>query len=217
MQIKSLLIGIALILLIGIGGFFYRSVKEQPTGPIACTADAKLCPDGTGVGREGPNCIFPTCPPPNAELPDANIAFALPAGYVETNAYANDQALVAAYAKPDTTSPIELILIRRYALPPEISTAEFIRENAILDPSGLPASPTAFTSTTINGRRYSVVQIGRFEGTVDMAYYLSRENEVVRFDAISLQVTDWTDPALKVETLAAQQDLRALLATLQGN
>ena len=50
-----------------------------------------------------------------------------------------------------------------------------------------------------------------------MAYYLSRENEVVRFDAISLQVTDWTDPALKVETLAAQQDLRALLATLQGN
>jgi len=29
---------------------------------IACTEDAKLCPDGSGVGREGPFCEFPTCP-----------------------------------------------------------------------------------------------------------------------------------------------------------
>lgn len=29
---------------------------------IACTADALLCPDGTGVGRTGPNCEFSACP-----------------------------------------------------------------------------------------------------------------------------------------------------------
>ncbi|MBY0539362.1 hypothetical protein K2P56_02930 [Patescibacteria group bacterium] len=29
---------------------------------IACTMDAKICPDGTGVGRVGPNCEFPACP-----------------------------------------------------------------------------------------------------------------------------------------------------------
>lgn len=28
----------------------------------ACTQEAKICPDGTGVGRTGPNCTFPACP-----------------------------------------------------------------------------------------------------------------------------------------------------------
>ena len=107
-------------------------------------------------------------------------------------------------------------MIRRYALPDEKSVAEFIRENAILDPSGLPASPTAFTSVVINSRRFSVVEIGRFEGVVDRAYYLSREGEVLRFDAISLSVTNWTDPALDVAKLTANQYLLDLLATLQG-
>ena len=27
-----------------------------------CTADAKICPDGSGVGRTGPNCEFAPCP-----------------------------------------------------------------------------------------------------------------------------------------------------------
>lgn len=30
--------------------------------PVACTADAKQCPDGSYVGRTGPNCEF-VCPP----------------------------------------------------------------------------------------------------------------------------------------------------------
>ena len=29
---------------------------------VACTQDAKLCPDGSFVGREGPNCEFVACP-----------------------------------------------------------------------------------------------------------------------------------------------------------
>ena len=31
-------------------------------GGVACTAEAKLCPDGTSVGRTGPNCEFSACP-----------------------------------------------------------------------------------------------------------------------------------------------------------
>jgi putative hemolysin len=31
-------------------------------GGIACTADAKLCPDGSAVGRTGPDCEFAPCP-----------------------------------------------------------------------------------------------------------------------------------------------------------
>ncbi|MBX3226120.1 MAG: hypothetical protein KIT84_28895 [Labilithrix sp.] len=28
----------------------------------ACTMDAKMCPDGTSVGRVGPSCEFAPCP-----------------------------------------------------------------------------------------------------------------------------------------------------------
>ena len=31
-------------------------------GVTACTAEAKLCPDGSAVGRIGPNCEFAACP-----------------------------------------------------------------------------------------------------------------------------------------------------------
>lgn len=29
---------------------------------VACTEEAKICPDGTSVGRSGPNCEFEKCP-----------------------------------------------------------------------------------------------------------------------------------------------------------
>lgn len=35
--------------------------SDIPEG-VACTMDAKLCPDGSAVGRQGPNCEFAACP-----------------------------------------------------------------------------------------------------------------------------------------------------------
>ncbi|MEY2641239.1 MAG: hypothetical protein RL150_632 [Candidatus Parcubacteria bacterium] len=32
---------------------------------VACTMDAKICPDGSAVGRQGPNCEFAKCPGEN--------------------------------------------------------------------------------------------------------------------------------------------------------
>ncbi|MEI7498362.1 MAG: hypothetical protein WCK11_03710 [Candidatus Falkowbacteria bacterium] len=29
---------------------------------VACTMEAKLCPDGSAVGRVAPNCEFAACP-----------------------------------------------------------------------------------------------------------------------------------------------------------
>ena len=51
--------------------------------PVACTQEAKLCPDGTAVGRVPPNCEFEECPAVavdegqktagcNYEVPDKN-------------------------------------------------------------------------------------------------------------------------------------------------
>ncbi|MAZ41097.1 hypothetical protein CL654_03190 [bacterium] len=48
------------------GGWFVllqNKDRNAPTEPIACTADAMQCPDGSWVGRTGPNCEF-VCPSP---------------------------------------------------------------------------------------------------------------------------------------------------------
>lgn len=42
-----------------------------PAGPgesegVVCTMDARECPDGSFVGRTGPNCEFAPCPGPSA-------------------------------------------------------------------------------------------------------------------------------------------------------
>lgn len=37
------------------------TATPSPT-PVACTMEAKLCPDGSVVGRTGPNCEFAPCP-----------------------------------------------------------------------------------------------------------------------------------------------------------
>lgn len=36
--------------------------QGHPTCVKACTQEAKLCPDGSSVGRTGPNCEFADCP-----------------------------------------------------------------------------------------------------------------------------------------------------------
>lgn len=38
--------------------FFYQKTQKQ----VACTMEAKICPDGSAVGRIGPNCEFAACP-----------------------------------------------------------------------------------------------------------------------------------------------------------
>lgn len=36
--------------------------RKTPPKRVACTKDAKICPDGTTVGRQGPDCEFAACP-----------------------------------------------------------------------------------------------------------------------------------------------------------
>lgn len=39
----------------------YKKI-DQIGQPVACILDAKQCPDGSYVGRQGPNCEFAQCP-----------------------------------------------------------------------------------------------------------------------------------------------------------
>ncbi|MFA6135824.1 MAG: hypothetical protein WC705_00440 [Candidatus Paceibacterota bacterium] len=53
---------VALLLLVGAVLIFQSQQKDTDNGNIACTEEAKLCPDGSAVGRTGPNCEFAACP-----------------------------------------------------------------------------------------------------------------------------------------------------------
>jgi len=46
------------------GGAYVALNKGFLTKEKACTQDAMVCPDGTSVGRVGPNCEFAPCPTP---------------------------------------------------------------------------------------------------------------------------------------------------------
>src|SRR3569623_204906 len=68
---KYLAIFVVFLALFG-GGFyaFKTNMFGQASGPpqggdqggVVCTMEAKLCPDGSYVGRTGPNCEFSACP-----------------------------------------------------------------------------------------------------------------------------------------------------------
>lgn len=213
---RSLLFGILIIVLVGFGGLIYRNVVEHPNQPIACPVDALVCPDGTSVSRIGTSCTFPVCPPPNVSFSDIDIAFAVPEGFVE--AEFPDAASVAAYEKSptDTSTSADSIIIRRYDIAPGSTALETIQQTAIGGASGLPVPLTSFSSTVLGTHRFTVVSIERFEGIIDTAYYLARNTDILRFDAIDRDVFNWTDSNLDTSTLPANTALRELLGTLQG-
>jgi len=51
----------------------YGDIKKTPKQPesVVCTMDVKICPDGSAVGRSGPNCEFAACP--STENPEMKI------------------------------------------------------------------------------------------------------------------------------------------------
>jgi len=217
---KTLFLGILLIIIVGIGGLVYRNAVERSSQPVACPMDAKVCPDGTAVARTGLSCTFPACPPPNVSLPDAGISYAVPEGF--TIEALPDAASIAAYAASASSTvagelPIAEIVIRRFAVGASSTPLATIQATAIGGASGAPISATAFSSSLIGNRQFTVAAIERFEGVVDTAFYLSRpdQNDVLRFDAIDRGVVNWTDSRLDVMALPAAAALNRLLTTLQ--
>lgn len=53
------LFGIVLLFLAALAVGAYYFTRAQP---VACTLEAKVCPDGSTVGRSGPSCEFAECP-----------------------------------------------------------------------------------------------------------------------------------------------------------
>ncbi len=71
-----LVVTILAIVLSIISYYIYRNYPYGapiPPQQLACTLEAKICPDGTSVGRSGPRCEFSPCPTPQESTPSADM------------------------------------------------------------------------------------------------------------------------------------------------
>jgi len=65
MKRYAVIIGVSAVVIIAALWIVNVRTANAP-GPKACTAEARICPDGSAVGRTGPNCEFAQCPTANA-------------------------------------------------------------------------------------------------------------------------------------------------------
>ncbi|MFA5041594.1 MAG: hypothetical protein WC464_08185 [Bdellovibrionales bacterium] len=83
---QALYISITIVIILGAGLFVYfrffgtdgipantnsNTNASANSNAVACTMEAKLCPDGSAVGRIPPNCEFAPCPDVNSLLTEA--------------------------------------------------------------------------------------------------------------------------------------------------
>ncbi len=72
-------VSVAIIILViagsGVAAFLFwpklspqSQVSPTSTTPVACTEEAKICTDGSSVGRTGPRCEFASCPEEKSEV-----------------------------------------------------------------------------------------------------------------------------------------------------
>lgn len=217
---KGLFAGIVFIIVIGVAGFFYRNSFEHPvvavSQPVACPDDAKLCPDGTSVGRSGQNCALIACSLPNAEDATSNLAFVIPTGYVaNAGAIGSDESLRAVFDKPSKGEVPHSIVIRRYSIETGKTATSTILSHTMYEPSGnTPKSINEFKKKIINNRTFLCVTLERFEGQIHTACYLPRASDVLKFEVLEKDV-DWTNPALNADMLPEHTAFYKMLGTIQ--
>jgi len=107
MKNKSLIIAFIIIIVLivaGVGGgvyfFYYKNSGENQN--VYCTQDAKLCPDGSYVSRQGPNCEFAQCPSGlffDQTVSDGTVKISIPSAEFGL-AVTKEQILVLSYIPP---------------------------------------------------------------------------------------------------------------------
>lgn len=62
--VKIILI-IVVLALVGVGAYFLSTRNTAPLSEQTCPQDTMTCPDGSSVGRIGPDCSFAACSTPS--------------------------------------------------------------------------------------------------------------------------------------------------------
>lgn len=66
-------IGLIVLVILAIGAAACSLLNKEQPKKVACTEEAKICPDGSAVGRTGPNCEFAQCPVIQDQTADWNV------------------------------------------------------------------------------------------------------------------------------------------------
>lgn len=218
---KELFAGVVILFVVGVGAFLYRNTMERPgvTLPeVMCSTEAKICPDGSSVGRAGLSCAFAPCAFPNGEVSDAGIAFVVPEGYVMDEAVRGiDPSLRTTLTKPSGEGlSRHTITVRSYPILEGQTADEVILAHTVYQPAGEQATDfSRFRDLVDSNRTFKETTIERFEGIVHSAYFLPREHDVLVFEITEQGVMNWTEPSLSIRSLPEHTALLELLRTLQ--
>jgi hypothetical protein len=112
-------------------GFGMGAVTNDVPEPVACTMDAKICADGSAVGRTGPKCEFAPCPGEGNTVPPNEGKVA--AGYIVGQVTIGPFCPVEQVGRPCTVPP-EAYSTRKVIVYESNGTT--MREKTALDSEG---------------------------------------------------------------------------------
>lgn len=138
---------IFIFIVVGVGVFLISRSEKEGDG-VACTMDAKMCPDGTFVGRTGPMCEFEKCPdsPLNNHADIIKVSLPIPGEVVTSPLVVTGEARGNWYFEASfpvrlyDANGVELAVIPAQAQG-EWMTTEFVPFSATLN-FGMPITPT---------------------------------------------------------------------------
>lgn len=188
---KEMLLGVALIILLGFGSFLYKNAlqKGPVTGaPVACTLDARICPDGSAVGRTGPTCEFEAC---STDV----VHYSAPAGFVDSLSLLSSvlPGRLAFYTKePGTISNV--ISISAFEMQEGETVEDILLREVTLSPSDMhPDSIEKFETVTVGDRDVYRIINERFEATVEVTYGIPLDGFVALVSLRDVSVEKWME------------------------
>ena len=160
----SLVIAV-IVLVLGAAGmlWFHFNSKDSVGEPVACTMEAKICPDGSAVGRQGPRCEFAVCP--TSTIPD---------GWVSTTTngvtFSYPTSFDSDYIHPQTWPPQVTVTAGPYMCQSMATSSDF----------------KIVSERIINGQQYCVTK--QTEGAAgssytDYVYVTARDQQLITLKA----------------------------------
>lgn len=187
-NLKPWLIFFSFILLVGIiiyFGLFWWTNYHAKSTEVYCTQETKQCPDGSYVGRTGPNCEFAPCPGVSNETGN------------ELWATSKDEVTGIEFQYPRELTT-KYIFTQEW--PPKIAVATGTYSCPETDPTA--SQPERISEVTLDGQKYCVAAVT--EGAAGTAYttyvYLGeKENNLltVTFTLAYPNCGNYEDPVKK--------------------
>ncbi len=141
-----------------------KAIGWAAMGNIACTEEARLCPDGSGVGRQAPFCEFTACPAPDFIIRKVDVpGFVMNPVEKTTTIYAGGKVTITTTALRDGNSTSQTLQISNAKL---TALKNFILASNVFGITEEDARtciadlPTKSLAISIDNKEASIYQIG---------------------------------------------------------